>query len=127
MAIEHNNPVPENPGLPDEDCEGLLDDYSHFAPPAEGEILPGRVLVTPKDVIVDFGYVEGLVPPNSSTMPPATLRCTPAMSSMSWSITASVPKDMCCCRMSRPRGCACGQPGSSFQRSAHHLRTCWPG
>jgi small subunit ribosomal protein S1 len=65
MAIEHNNPVPENPGLPDsEDYEGLLDDYSHFAPPAEGEVLQGRVLkVTPKDVIVDFGYKsEGLVP-----------------------------------------------------------------
>jgi small subunit ribosomal protein S1 len=65
MAIEHNNPVPENPGLPDsEDYEGLLEDYSHFAPPAEGEVLQGRVLkVTPKDVIIDFGYKsEGLVP-----------------------------------------------------------------
>src|SRR5579864_2636528 len=65
MAIEHNNPVPENPGPPEtEDYEGLLDDYSHFAPPAEGEVLQGRVLkVTAKDVIVDFGYKsEGLVP-----------------------------------------------------------------
>jgi small subunit ribosomal protein S1 len=65
MAIEHNEPVPENPGLPEsEDYEGLLEDYSHFAPPAEGEVLQGRILkVTPKDVIVDFGYKsEGLVP-----------------------------------------------------------------
>ena len=65
MAMEHDKPLPENPGLPDgEDYEGLLDDYSHFAPPAEGEVLQGRVLkVTAKDVIVDFGYKsEGLVP-----------------------------------------------------------------
>src|SRR5579859_1707219 len=48
----------------EEDYEHLLEDYSHFAPPAEGEILPGTVLkVTAKEVIVDFGYKsEGLVP-----------------------------------------------------------------
>jgi small subunit ribosomal protein S1 len=65
MAIEHNKPKPEMPALPDgEDYEELLDDYSHFAPPAEGEVLQGRVLkVNAKDVIVDFGYKsEGLVP-----------------------------------------------------------------
>jgi small subunit ribosomal protein S1 len=47
-----------------EEYEELLDDYSHFAPPAEGEVFEGRVLkVTPKDVIVDFGFKsEGLVP-----------------------------------------------------------------
>src|SRR5882762_5257346 len=47
-----------------EDYEHLLQDYSHFAPPAEGEILQGTVLkVNPKEVIVDFGYKsEGLVP-----------------------------------------------------------------
>ena len=47
-----------------EDYEHLLEDYSHFAPPAEGEILQGTVLkVTAKEVIVDFGYKsEGLVP-----------------------------------------------------------------
>src|SRR5450755_1605808 len=46
------------------DYEQLLDDYSHFAPPHEGELLQGHVLkVTDKDVIVDFGYKsEGLVP-----------------------------------------------------------------
>ena len=48
----------------EEDYEHLLEDYSHFAPPAEGEILQGTVLkVTAKEVIVDFGYKsEGLVP-----------------------------------------------------------------
>ncbi len=63
MAVEQNNPI--NPGPVDnEDYEGLLDDYSHFAPPAEGEVLQGKVLkVTAKDVIIDFGYKsEGLVP-----------------------------------------------------------------
>src|SRR5260221_10599287 len=47
-----------------EDYEPLLEDYSHFAPPAEGEILQGTVLkVNTKEVIVDFGYKsEGLVP-----------------------------------------------------------------
>ena len=42
----------------------MLDDYSHFAPPAEGEVLQGYVLkVTPNEVIVDFGYKsEGVVP-----------------------------------------------------------------
>lgn len=42
----------------------LIDDYSHLAPPHEGELLQGQVLkVTAKDVIVDFGYKsEGLVP-----------------------------------------------------------------
>jgi small subunit ribosomal protein S1 len=65
MAIEHDKPVPDTPGsFAGEDYEGLLDDYSHFAPPAEGEVLQGKVLkVTSKDVIVDFGYKsEGLVP-----------------------------------------------------------------
>jgi small subunit ribosomal protein S1 len=46
------------------DYAQLLDDYSHFAPPAEGEVYRGTVLsVTDKEVIVDFGYKsEGLVP-----------------------------------------------------------------
>jgi len=62
MAVDHDNgqvdqPVPEN-------YENLLDDYSHFAPPAADEVLQGTVLgITVKDVIVDFGYkCEGLVP-----------------------------------------------------------------
>jgi small subunit ribosomal protein S1 len=62
MAVDHNNGqvdqmVPEN-------YENLLDDYSHFAPPAADEVLQGTVLgITGKDVIIDFGYKsEGLVP-----------------------------------------------------------------
>jgi small subunit ribosomal protein S1 len=59
---EHNlNP---SVSTEDSDYEQLIDDYSHFAPPHEGELLQGHVLkVTDKDVIVDFGYKsEGLVP-----------------------------------------------------------------
>lgn len=50
---------PEEPNY-----EQLIDDYSHFSPPSEGEILQGNVLkVTENEVIVDFGYKsEGLVP-----------------------------------------------------------------
>jgi small subunit ribosomal protein S1 len=62
MAVDQNNgqvdqPVPES-------YEELLDDYSHFGPPASNEILQGTVLsITAKDVIVDFGYKsEGIVP-----------------------------------------------------------------
>jgi small subunit ribosomal protein S1 len=46
------------------DYAQLLDDYSHFAPPSDGEVYKGTVLsVTDKEVIVDFGYKsEGLVP-----------------------------------------------------------------
>jgi small subunit ribosomal protein S1 len=65
MAVDQNNgkveqPVPTNA----QDYEHLLDDYSHFVPPAEGEVLEGRVLkVTGQEVIIDFGYKsEGLVP-----------------------------------------------------------------
>jgi len=51
------------PGGSDE-YEHLLEDYSHFAPPSEGEILQGHVLkVNDKEVIIDFGYKsEGIVP-----------------------------------------------------------------
>jgi small subunit ribosomal protein S1 len=54
-----NPPVPEEP-----DYEQLIDDYTHFAPPHEGELLQGRVVkLHDTDVIVDFGYKsEGLVP-----------------------------------------------------------------
>jgi len=57
MAVDQNNGQIEN-------YENLLEDYSHFAPPAADEVLQGTVLsVTAKDVIVDFGYKsEGLVP-----------------------------------------------------------------
>ena len=62
MAVDQDNgqldqPVPES-------YEELLDDYSHFGPPASNEILEGTVLsISSKDVIVDFGYKsEGIVP-----------------------------------------------------------------
>src|SRR5579863_307690 len=48
----------------EEDYEHLIQDYSHLAPPSEGELLQGHVVkVTPQEVIVDVGYkLEGLVP-----------------------------------------------------------------
>lgn len=64
-------PVPGDAETPQDEyfteemmSDEMLDDYSHFAPPAEGEVLQGYVLkVTANDVIVDFGYKsEGVVP-----------------------------------------------------------------
>ena len=62
MADDQNNgqvdqPVPDN-------YEHLLDDYTHFAPPANDEVLQGKVLsIVGRDVIIDFGYKsEGIVP-----------------------------------------------------------------
>src|SRR3954451_2284373 len=57
MAVDENNGQTEN-------YEDLLEDYSHFAPPAADEVLQGTVIgITGKDVIIDFGYKsEGLVP-----------------------------------------------------------------
>src|SRR6266404_3898544 len=70
-----------NPEIPagEEDYEHLLEDYSHFAPPAEGEILQGTVLkVTPQEVIVDFGYKsEGLVPIEQFRGPDGEARVRP--------------------------------------------------
>jgi small subunit ribosomal protein S1 len=62
MAVEPNNKQADEE-VPNE-YENLLDDYSHFAPPAADEVLQGTVLsVTANEVIVDFGYKsEGLVP-----------------------------------------------------------------
>jgi small subunit ribosomal protein S1 len=72
MASMQDDPrVRPQPSQPvEEDYEHLLEDYSHFAPPAEGEILEGKVLkVTDKEVIVDFGYKsEGLVPLDQFTL-----------------------------------------------------------
>ncbi|HYL77905.1 MAG TPA: S1 RNA-binding domain-containing protein, partial [Bryobacteraceae bacterium] len=61
-ADEHNLEVPVS--TEEADYEQLIDDYSHFAPPHEGELLQGRVVKRhATDVIVDFGYKsEGLVP-----------------------------------------------------------------
>jgi small subunit ribosomal protein S1 len=71
------------PGFPpandSEDLEHLLDDYSHFAPPGEGELLQGTVLkVTPKEVIVDIGYKsEGLVPLSQFLLPDGSVAVKP--------------------------------------------------
>jgi len=62
MAVDQDNgqmdqTVPES-------YEHLLEDYSHFAPPAADEVLQGTVLgFTQNEVIIDFGYKsEGIVP-----------------------------------------------------------------
>ena len=45
-----------NPPVSEEaDYEQLIDDYTHFAPPHEGELLDGRIVkLHEKDVIVDL-------------------------------------------------------------------------
>ncbi len=80
MAVDQNSgklepPVQNNA----EDYEHLLDDYSHFVPPGEGEVLEGRVLkVTPLEVIVDFGYKsEGLVPIEQFRAPDGSVQVQP--------------------------------------------------
>ncbi len=65
MASNQNQEPMDRDALPgEENYEHLLEDYSHLAPPAHGEILQGTVLsITGKDVIVDIGYKsEGMVP-----------------------------------------------------------------
>ncbi len=72
MAVDLSKGQVDEPVQPDsQSYESLLDEYTHLAPPAEGEILQGTVLkVTPKEVIVDFGYKsEGLVPIEQFTGP----------------------------------------------------------
>ena len=57
------------------DYEQLIEDYGHFAPPHEGELLQGRVVkLHETDVIVDFGYKsEGLVPIEQFRQPDGTV------------------------------------------------------
>src|SRR5687768_8123028 len=64
MPTTEDDRQPEAQSPADGDYAQLLDDYTHFAAPHEGEVLKGYVLkVTDKEVIVDFGYKsEGLVP-----------------------------------------------------------------
>jgi small subunit ribosomal protein S1 len=63
----------------EEDYEHLIEDYSHLAPPSEGELLQGRVVkVTPQEIIVDFGYkLEGLVPAEQVLQPDGTVPFAP--------------------------------------------------
>ncbi len=62
-----------------EEYEQLIDDYSHLAPPAEGELLRGHVLaVSASDVIVDFGYKsEGVVPLEEFRRPDGSVEVKP--------------------------------------------------
>jgi small subunit ribosomal protein S1 len=64
MASSANDPDVDL-NLPfEEDLEHLIEDYSHLAPPSEGELLQGHVVkITAAEVIVDVGYkLEGVVP-----------------------------------------------------------------
>ncbi|WP_321472444.1 30S ribosomal protein S1 [uncultured Paludibaculum sp.] len=64
MTSNQDDRPAEMPAGGEESYEQLLDDYSHLAPPAEGEVLMGHVLqITPQGVIVDVGLKqEGCVP-----------------------------------------------------------------
>ena len=65
MAVDRSKEQVDELVAPEsESYESLLDEYSHLAAPAEGEILQGTVLkITPKEAIIDVGYKsEGLVP-----------------------------------------------------------------
>ncbi len=81
MAREQDEvrPRPQLPPGGEEDYEDLLEDYGHFAPPAQGEIFEGRVLkVTDKEVIVDFGYkTEGLIPIEQFVQPDGRITVQP--------------------------------------------------
>src|SRR5260370_18782665 len=72
-ADEHKLNLPMS--AEETDYEQLIDDYSHFAPPHDGELLQGRIVkLHEKDVIVDFGYKsEGLVPIEQFTQPDGTI------------------------------------------------------
>ena len=63
----------------DADLEHLMEDYSHLAPPAAGELLQGHVVsVTPHEVLVDFGYkLEGLVPIEQFRQPDGSVQVQP--------------------------------------------------
>src|SRR5438874_2240961 len=57
------------------DYEHLIEDYSHLAPPSEGELLRGHVVkVTLEELIVDVGLkLEGLVPIDQVRQPDGTV------------------------------------------------------
>src|SRR5579863_6457695 len=59
----------------DEEYEHLIEDYSHLAPPSEGELLQGHVVkVGTQELIVDFGYkLEGVVPIDQVRQPDGTV------------------------------------------------------
>jgi small subunit ribosomal protein S1 len=73
MAVDQDNGQMDQ--MFPESYEHLLEDYSHFAPPAADEVLQGTVLgFTQKDVIIDFGYKsEGIVPAEQFLSPSGEL------------------------------------------------------
>ena len=77
MASRADEPKLELPVSAEEaDYEQLIEDYGHFAPPHEGELLQGRVVkLHDTDVIVDFGYKsEGLVPIEQFRQPDGSIQ-----------------------------------------------------
>ena len=72
---EDDQPLESQGPIAEKDYAQLLDEYSHLAPPADGELLRGHVLkITDKEVIVDFGYKsEGLVPLEQVQLPDGTI------------------------------------------------------
>lgn len=80
MASNEDDRQLESQGpIAEKDYVQLLDEYSHLAPPADGEVLHGHVLkITDKEVIVDFGYKsEGLVPLEQVLLPDGTIPYSP--------------------------------------------------
>src|ERR1700683_4082707 len=75
MASKADEQNLNSPGSEEADYEQLIDDYTHFAPPHDGELLQGRVVkLHQTDVIVDFGYKsEGLVPIEQFAQPDGSI------------------------------------------------------
>src|SRR5215467_1934651 len=63
----------------EDDLEHLIEDYSHLAPPSEGELLQGHIVkVTPTEVIVDVGLkLEGVVPIDQFRGPDGSITVKP--------------------------------------------------
>jgi len=79
-ADERDLDVSADVTVPEEDDYAhLIEDYSHLAPPSDGELLQGHVVkVTQQEVIVDFGYkLEGLVPIEQVRQPDGTVALKP--------------------------------------------------
>lgn len=74
MSAEEDGLAPGFPG-DQEDYQHMLEDYSHYAPPAEGEVLQGTVVgLTTKHALVDIGFKsEGMVPIHEFTAPDGTI------------------------------------------------------
>ena len=75
MASSANEPGFDVDFAFEDDLEHLIEDYSHLAPPSEGELLQGHVVkVTPLEVIVDVGLkLEGVVPAEQLMQPDGSI------------------------------------------------------